>query len=223
MILRRLLLLGPALTFALGAGACATTDDTPFEPVAPASTGGSVPDATGGEPGTTGGAGATGAVPGDTGGVPGATGGLPGSTGGVSGTPAAGEDGADCLWPAECNGGVCLNRRCACSVDCGGQCPPCNGEACAAVEPYCGAGLACETGTCVPYCLTDWRNSTAGPTCTVETQPDRAGCQLVLDCMLQHTCGPPNSTGCEECDSNVLSTGAVGNDIARTVYEALCP
>ena len=212
------LLLAAGLAVVLGTEGCATSEETPFVP--PTATGGSAP--TGGVSGTTGGAAATGAVPGDTGGVPAATGGLPTATGGDPGSPAPGEDGAECLWPTDCNSGVCLNRRCACSADCGGQCPPCNGEACAAVEPYCGAGLACEAGTCVPYCLTDWRNTTAGPTCTSETQPDRAGCQLVLDCMLQHTCGPPNSTGCEECDSNVLSTGAVGNDIARTVYEELC-
>ncbi len=231
--------LGSALAFAVG---CATTEDTPLgvggspatggEGTAAAPTGGvgATAGTTGGSVGTTGGdpgaTGATGAVV-ATGGALVATGGAV-ATGGSSAVPGPGEDGADCLWDTECDSGVCANRKCACGngivdgtevgVDCGGDCPPCNGEPCATVDPSCGGGLVCEAGLCVPFCLTGWRDTPEGQTCLAETQPDRADCARVLDCLLTRGCGP---APCETCDEDP-ALGAMGRVVANEVYDALC-
>jgi hypothetical protein len=239
MTCRRSALLGSCFALAVAVVGCATTEDAPLggggtvatggDGTSGSSTGGAV-GTTGGEPGTTGGSGATGAVA-TTGGAVGTTGGSTGTTtGGSSTAPAPGEDGSTCLWDSECNSGVCANRKCACGnqildgaelgVDCGGECPPCNGEACAAVDPQCGGGLTCEAGVCVPFCLTGWQDTPEGQSCLAETQPDRADCERVLDCMLSRGCGP---SPCEndECPEDP-SLGAMGRVVANEVYAALC-
>ena len=234
---RRALPLALALT-ALAVG-CATAEDDDLRTTSgAASTGGGT--GTGGDPGTGAGGVATGGLAptgGDEGlgGEPGiggrvTTGGVASPTGGRTGTPRPGEEGADCFWPSDCNSGMCLHDHCACGnqvqdgletgVDCGGECAPCVGSPCDNADPACGGGAVCGVDdTCVPFCLSAWRESTAAASCLAETQPDRADCVRMLDCMAARTCGP---APCETCQEDP-TYGAMGRIIANEVYEALCP
>jgi hypothetical protein len=78
------------------------------------------------------------------------------------------------------------------------------------------------TGGIGAGCLTNWRSTTCGQTCTSQTQSDRRMCSTYLDCYAAHDCGP-SSCGSQDdvCGVNKLGGGMAPKTIADQVYACL--
>lgn len=72
-------------------------------------------------------------------------------------------------------------------------------------------------------CMSDWRSTPCGATCTSQTQSDRAACSLYLDCFAGNSCGPSTCGGIDDiCGVNTIGFGTAPRDIANQVYGCLC-
>jgi len=78
------------------------------------------------------------------------------------------------------------------------------------------------TGGVGGACLTNWRSTTCGATCTSQTQSDRKMCATYLDCYAAHDCGP-SSCGSQDdvCGVNKLGGGTAPKTVADQVYACL--
>jgi hypothetical protein len=82
------------------------------------------------------------------------------------------------------------------------------------------------------HCLSDWRTTSCADQCTMAQppQPDIRACSIVLDCWLDHDCGPdvdcPVKPGSQDrfCSPNDLQKGGAPYGPAELVWDCLvCP
>jgi hypothetical protein len=147
------------------------------------------------------------------------------------------EGGKACKVGGDCRGAVCRNLACIpdhcgdgapsgneTDEDCGGSCSQCAlGMGCE-TSADCEAGN-CDGGTCaVPgNCVYGWRDDPCGQTCLARTQSDQRACEQVLDCFIEHDCGPATCTdNTQVCGNNALQNGSAPYPYAAAVYDCMC-
>jgi hypothetical protein len=147
------------------------------------------------------------------------------------------EGGKACKVGSDCRGAGCRNLACIpdhcgdgapsgneTDEDCGGSCSLC------ALGMACETGADCEAGNCdggtcaVPgHCVYGWRDDPCGQTCLARTQSDQRACEQVLDCFIEHDCGPATCTdNTQVCGNNALQKGSAPYPYAATVYDCMC-
>jgi hypothetical protein len=175
---------------------------------------------------TTGGAMGIGGSDSAAGGAPAAGGTGSGGITGIGGSYATGganASGGAAVYDPSCSDGEMNNTET--DIDCGGSCPRCTeGQSCE--EDTDCVTRNCEGGTCGPstHCLSSWESSSCASLCTeaMPNQSDVRTCSRVLDCWLEHDCGP--STCGEFCTTNYFGVGTSCFPPAEAVWACLdCP
>ncbi len=71
-------------------------------------------------------------------------------------------------------------------------------------------------------CAAGWEGDTCD-SCSGQTQSDKQACAQILDCYVQHECGPSSCANNDDvCGVNKIGKGTAGYPIAKTVYDCMC-